>query len=93
MHFNYWTDIDKDKLLDSDFEKVQVMENYLDGDVVNIFVIMAVLVSVQWVRSLWVFQVSKFFGPLIKILIYMFINIWKFMIIYLTNFFIFSCAM
>jgi len=36
--------------------------------------------------------VSKFFGPLIKILIYMFINIWKFMIIYLTNFLIFGCA-
>lgn len=92
MHFNYWTEIDKTKLLDSDFEKVQTMVNYLDDEEINIFIIMAVLVSVQWVWSLWVFQVSKFFGPLIKILMYMLINIWKFMIIYLTIFFIFSCA-
>jgi len=55
MHFNYWTDIDKTKLDDSDFEKVQVMVNYLNDEDVNIFIIMAVLVSVQWVRSLWVF--------------------------------------
>jgi len=55
MHFNYWTNIDKTKLDDSDFEKVQVMVNYLNDEDVNIFIIMAVLVSVQWVRSLWVF--------------------------------------
>jgi len=55
MHFNYWTNIDKTKLDDSDFEKVQVMVNYLNDEDVNIFIIMAVLTSVQWVRSLWVF--------------------------------------
>ena len=46
MHFNYWTDINKEKLADSDFEKVQIMVNYLNDDDVNIFIIMAVLVSV-----------------------------------------------
>jgi hypothetical protein len=91
-HFSSWIQYDDSKLKNPDFTTVIIFENISSDPSVNIYIILAILIAFQWSRSIYAFQVTRFFGPLIKILFSMFEDLAKFMVIFLICFFIFCCA-
>lgn len=70
---------------------VMVIENIFGDEYINIYILITIIIAIQWVRAISAFYVSRFFGPLIKILANMLIDLVKFMVIMGISFFIFCC--
>ena len=77
---------------DPKFRSVEIIGRVTGDDYMKVQIPIAIIVGIQWARVFFVFQASKYFGPLIKILSWMLIDVAKFFIIFGINFVIFLSA-
>jgi hypothetical protein len=92
-HYEVWDVVSTDLLPggNTDMVNVMVIENIFGDEYINIYILITIIIAIQWVRAISAFYVSRFFGPLIKILANMLIDLVKFMVIMGISFFIFCC--
>ena len=77
---------------DPKYLSVEIINKMTNDNDMKVQILIALIVGVQWARVFFVFQASKYFGPLIKILSWMLIDVSKFFIIFGISFVIFLSA-
>ena len=67
-YYTHWSVIDADKLDNPDMIDVEILKKINNDDTISLYIIMAMLLGIQWMRAIFAFQINRFFGPLLAMI-------------------------
>jgi len=89
-----WSHVNSSELPNGDtsYTHVIIMEHIHNDTGVAVIYPIAICIGIQWFRAIFSLQISRQFGPVLKIVAIMLIDVAKFMVIFGITIFIFACV-